>query len=199
MCTLSRYRRWFVHPDFSRKEMSLCFGCSSPTNYVFELQDDCASEETTGWKAGLSVGYCANCSKAASAKSKEKAKGTKEKTAKTRGTKEENHSKRKCLRLDKKWKWYAHFKTVRKVPGSWQKDSKLGRRKSSRYYRTKRVFLRHGLLTVLSTEKDQTMKNCRRLTVYYGKGIWERGNQTIQLMDQWRSAANHWKAWWNFV
>ena len=82
--------------------MSLCFGCSSPTNYVFELQDDCASEETTGWKAGLSVGCCAICSKAASAKSKEKAKGTKEKTDKTRGTKDENHSKRKCLTLGQK-------------------------------------------------------------------------------------------------
>ena len=78
-----------------------------------------ASEETTGWKAGVSVDYWANCSKAASAKSKEKAKGTKEKTAKTRGTKEENHSTRKC--------------TKRKVPGSWRKDSNVGRCKSSRY------------------------------------------------------------------
>ena len=61
-----------------------------------------ASEETTGWKAGVSVGYCANCSKVASAKSEEKAKGTKEKTAKARGTKEENHSTRKCLTLCQK-------------------------------------------------------------------------------------------------
>ena len=135
--------------------MSLCFGCSSPTNYVFELQDDCASEETTGWKAGLSVGCCANCSKAASAKSKEKAKGTKEKTDKTRGTKDENHSKRKCLTLGQK------VEVIRAFQNRQESTRKLA----------KRVFLRHGLLTVLRTEKDQTMKSWRRLTVYYGKGI----------------------------
>lgn len=37
-----------------------------------------------------------------SAKSEEKAKGTKEKTAKTQETKEENHSKRECLTLGQK-------------------------------------------------------------------------------------------------
>ena len=90
--------------------MSLCLGCSSPTNFVClscktpvcNKSKNCSvptSEEANGWKAGVSVGYCANCSKAASAKSEEKAKGTNEKTAKTRGTKEENHNTRKCLTL----------------------------------------------------------------------------------------------------
>lgn len=93
--------------------MSLFLGCSSLTNYVClscktpacNKSKNCsvpASEETTSWKTGVLVGYCANCYKAGSVKSEEKAKGNKEKTAKARGTKDENHSTRKCLTLGQK-------------------------------------------------------------------------------------------------
>ena len=145
--------------------MSLCLGCSSPTNYVClscktpacNKSKNCsvpASEETTGWKAGVSVGYCANCSKTASAKSEEKAKGTKEKTAKTRGTKEENYSTRKCLTLGQK------VEVIRAIQNRRESTRKLAKRFECG--KTQIIKILKNKESILEAWSSNSATNCKR-------------------------------------
>jgi len=67
----------------------------------------------------------------------------------------------------------VHFKTVENSTRKLVKRFMFGTMQIIKILKNKESinFLRHGLRAVLPTAKDQTMKNSRRLTVYYGNGM----------------------------
>ena len=146
--------------------MSLRLGCSSPTYYVClsckkpacNKSKNCSvptSEATTGWKAGVSVGYCADCSnKANSATSEEKAKGTKVKTDKTPGTKEETHSTRKCLTLGQKVEVICAFQNHRESTWKLAKRFECGKTQIIKILKNKE--------SILEAWSSNSASNCKR-------------------------------------
>lgn len=146
--------------------MSLRLGCSSPTYYVClsckkpacNKSKNCSvptSEATTRWKAGVSVGYCADCSnKANSATSEEKAKGTKVKTDKTPGTKEETHSARKCLTLGQKVEVICAFQNHQESTWKLAKRFECGKTQIIKILKNKE--------SILEAWSSNSASNCKR-------------------------------------
>lgn len=89
-----------------------------------------------------------------SAKSEEKAKGTKEKTAKTQETKEENHSKRECLTLGQKVEVMHAFQNLWECTRKLAKRFECGKTQINKILKNKE--------SILQAWSSNSATNCKR-------------------------------------